>query len=89
MKTTQFQVLFFGLVLLAALAPTAEATSPSDPCDVDPDPAACRRHQTGLNDYILDYQTLHYDPLDLHAKHDRVRRSIDPHLHLDFSAYGR
>ncbi|KAK7471816.1 hypothetical protein BaRGS_00035555, partial [Batillaria attramentaria] len=45
--------------------------------------------QTGLNDYILDYQTLHYDPLDLHAKHDRVRRSIDPHLHLDFSAYGR
>ncbi|KAK7095891.1 hypothetical protein V1264_005248 [Littorina saxatilis] len=45
--------------------------------------------QGKLTDYILDYQPLTYDSLDLHAKHDRVRRSVDPHLQLKFEAYGR
>lgn len=45
--------------------------------------------QEQLNDYILDYQPLTYDPLDLHNKHDRIKRSVDQHLQLSFSAYGR
>lgn len=45
--------------------------------------------QVGLDEYILDYQPLHYDTLELHTKHDRVKRSVDPHLTMNFSAYGR
>ena len=45
--------------------------------------------QVGLNEYILDYQPLTYSTIDLHTKHQRVRRSLDSHLHLHFQAYGR
>ncbi|KAL8558282.1 hypothetical protein ACOMHN_063976 [Nucella lapillus] len=45
--------------------------------------------QAKLSDYILDFQPMHYDAVDLHHRHERVRRSVDPHLHLNFDAYGR
>ena len=45
--------------------------------------------QAKLTDYILDFQPVTYDSLDLHHRHDRVRRSVDTHLQLKFEAYGR
>ncbi|KAL8586964.1 hypothetical protein ACOMHN_062375 [Nucella lapillus] len=42
-----------------------------------------------LNDYILDYQPLIYDRLAVHRNHHRVRRSVDTHLNIRLSAYGR
>ncbi|CAG5134162.1 unnamed protein product [Candidula unifasciata] len=42
-----------------------------------------------LNDYILDYQPLHFNPWHLHEKHHRVTREIDPYLQWNFRAYGR
>ncbi|CAL1546807.1 unnamed protein product [Lymnaea stagnalis] len=42
-----------------------------------------------LNDYILDYQPLHFDQIHLHDKHSRVRRSVDPYFRWIFKAYNR
>ncbi|XP_059169850.1 disintegrin and metalloproteinase domain-containing protein 10-like isoform X2 [Physella acuta] len=42
-----------------------------------------------LNDYILDYQPLHFNPLHLHEQHARVRRSADQSLKFTLKAYGR
>uniref|UniRef100_A0A0B6ZP31 ADAM10 endopeptidase n=3 Tax=Arion vulgaris TaxID=1028688 RepID=A0A0B6ZP31_9EUPU len=42
-----------------------------------------------LNDYILDYQPLHFDPSHLHNEHNRAKRAIDSHLYWSFNAYGR
>ena len=42
-----------------------------------------------LNDYILDYEPLHFEHANLHAKHSRVRREVDSSLRWNFKAYGR
>lgn len=42
-----------------------------------------------LNDYILDYQPLHFNPSHLHESHSRMKREIDPFLQWSFKAYGR
>ncbi|XP_041355822.1 disintegrin and metalloproteinase domain-containing protein 10-like isoform X2 [Gigantopelta aegis] len=45
--------------------------------------------QEPLDDYILDYQEVNYDPFNLHNNHMRVKRSLDKHLYLRFKAYDR
>lgn len=42
-----------------------------------------------LNEYILDYQSLEFNPSHLHEKHNRVKRQADPHLQWTFKAYDR
>ncbi|RUS90436.1 hypothetical protein EGW08_001777 [Elysia chlorotica] len=42
-----------------------------------------------LNDYILDYEPLHFEHAHLHAKHTRVRRDVDSAIRWNFKAYGR
>lgn len=44
-----------------------------------------------LNEYISHYETLSYDEKDVHASHNRAKRSItkDPHVYLKFNAYGK
>lgn len=42
-----------------------------------------------LDEYILDYQPLSFDTHHIHSQHQRVRRSVDDTLNLDFYAYSR
>ncbi|KAL8595344.1 hypothetical protein ACOMHN_020097 [Nucella lapillus] len=49
----------------------------------------CVSESGRLNDYILDYQPLTYDRSAVHRNHQRVRRAIDSHFYLRFTAYGK
>lgn len=44
-----------------------------------------------LTEYIKHYETLNYDPSELHAQHERVRRDSQESepVNLDFKAHGR
>ncbi|ESP01850.1 hypothetical protein LOTGIDRAFT_138941 [Lottia gigantea] len=42
-----------------------------------------------LDDYIHHYEPLNYDTKQFHANHERVKRSIEPHLYLKFKAFDR
>lgn len=50
---------------------------------------SAKSEAAALNDYILDYQPLHFDHEYLHEKHRRMKRALDPHLQWSFAAYGR
>ncbi|KAK6184973.1 hypothetical protein SNE40_007309 [Patella caerulea] len=42
-----------------------------------------------LDDYIHHYEPLNYDIAGFHNNHQRVKRSLEPHLYLKFKAYNR